>query len=595
MRPITDPSNGDFECDASSTKKRSLLSLAGSLLAEISLPKLVVSWVVLLGLPAVLLGATPIAGSIWVETVWRKLDAASQGIIPAVAFTIVVGIGVVAGRRMLRLAERSFWSLNSLAVQPVYAITREIVGQLGELILAKDASQQRRATWRAYTAGIAGVTICLCSLGVLLSAIPHTLVTAELGTFGSPVPLIKGAIANSVAIVASYVAVGSIAWAFADATMPLTSDYRSFASLEGAPHRWRIAHFSDIHTVGERFGFRIECGRNGPRGNERLTLAFALLERIHRADPLEAILLTGDITDAGLASEWAEFMAALAAFPDLAKLVLIIPGNHDINVVSRANPAQFDLPTSPYKKLRKIRVLSALQAVQGTRVRVVDRRSNRLDGTLDDALEPHVDRLSAFADSGKPRRLRGFDEVWASAFPMIVPPVRDDGLGFILMNSNADAHFSFTNALGFLSADQLAAAEGVFAQFPKAAWVVCLHHHLIEFPRRAEAVSERIGTALINGQWLVRRLQRNGARTLVLHGHRHVDWFGKCGSVRIFSAPSTVMGDEHGEGPRFYIHTLAASADGGLILAPPQVVEVNPVAAAPAGPDRAGKIVSRSR
>ena len=34
MRPILDPRNGDIEDDASSTKRRSLISLAGSLLAR---------------------------------------------------------------------------------------------------------------------------------------------------------------------------------------------------------------------------------------------------------------------------------------------------------------------------------------------------------------------------------------------------------------------------------------------------------------------------------------------------------------------------------------------------------------------------------
>ena len=37
MKPVIDPRGGDVEDDASSTKRRSLLSLAGSLLAEISL------------------------------------------------------------------------------------------------------------------------------------------------------------------------------------------------------------------------------------------------------------------------------------------------------------------------------------------------------------------------------------------------------------------------------------------------------------------------------------------------------------------------------------------------------------------------------
>ena len=42
--PIVDPRLGDIEDDASSTKRRSMLSLAGSLLVEISLPKLILAW-----------------------------------------------------------------------------------------------------------------------------------------------------------------------------------------------------------------------------------------------------------------------------------------------------------------------------------------------------------------------------------------------------------------------------------------------------------------------------------------------------------------------------------------------------------------------
>ena len=30
---------------------------------------------------------------------------------------------------------------------------------------------------------------------------------------------------------------------------------------------WRIAHLSEVHVVGERYGFRIESGRSGPIGN----------------------------------------------------------------------------------------------------------------------------------------------------------------------------------------------------------------------------------------------------------------------------------------------------------------------------------------
>ena len=52
--------------------------------------------------------------------------------------------------------------------------------------------------------------------------------------------------------------------------------------------------------------------------------------------------------------------------------MLMLPGNHDVNIVDRANPARLDLPFSPGKRLRQMRTLSAIAAVQGDRVHVVD-------------------------------------------------------------------------------------------------------------------------------------------------------------------------------------------------------------------------------
>ena len=111
---------------------------------------------------------------------------------------------------------------------------------------------------------------------------------------------------------------------------------------------WRVVHLSDIHVVGERFGFRIESGRLGPRGNERLRSGARADEgpRLGRSG-LDLVLITGDITDAGRSTEWADFFAALERTPKLARRTLLLPGNHDINVVDRANPARLDLPTSP--------------------------------------------------------------------------------------------------------------------------------------------------------------------------------------------------------------------------------------------------------
>ena len=84
----------------------------------------------------------------------------------------------------------------------------------------------------------------------------------------------------------------------------------------------------------------------------------------------------------------------------------------------------------------------------GGRVHVMDQARNRLGATLSHALEPQLSWIAHYADHGRPRLNARQKELWARVFPMILPPATDDGLGVMLINSNADTHFSFTNALG---------------------------------------------------------------------------------------------------------------------------------------------------
>jgi hypothetical protein len=88
-------------------------------------------------------------------------------------------------------------------------------------------------------------------------------------------------------------------------------------------------------------------------------------------------------------------------------------------------------------------------------------------------------------------------------------------------------------------------------------------------------LSERIGTALVNGNWFIRRLQVFRSRVLLMHGHRHVDWIGQCAGLSIVSAPSPVMESADAADTYFYIHTLARQEDGALVLLRPERVDVS--------------------
>jgi hypothetical protein len=113
MKLIIDPRDGDVEDDASSTKRRSLFALAGSLLAEISLPKLVIAWVLLIGLPGIMLGMTPPSSRCGFPPL-RRRPAILTGISLIVILAVLLSVAWFGWRPLLRLIENSFWSLNAL-------------------------------------------------------------------------------------------------------------------------------------------------------------------------------------------------------------------------------------------------------------------------------------------------------------------------------------------------------------------------------------------------------------------------------------------------------------------------------------------------
>ena len=572
---FVDPRRGDIEDDASSTKRRSMLSLFGSMLVEISLPKLIVAWVLLLVVPGLLLGLAPIVFIEWLTVVSDKLASLAIGLWSLLILAVLIGIGWFGWRALFRTAEKNFWALNSIVVEPSYAAFREAFRQLAERLFARNASDAQRARLRAASAAVAGILVCGLALLVLWLVWPHTHLYGSVSEIESWKKVAVVALANSVAAITAYLAVAALVWGFADAAMAQPHNLGKFDKAPKNGRTWRIAHLSDIHVVGERYGRRIESGRSGPSGNERLKRLLKQLEALDAKDPLDTILITGDMTDAGISTEWAQVLDALAAHPSFVGRVLMLPGNHDLNIVDRANPARMDLPTSPNRPLRQIRCLSAMNAVQGRHVRVIDRTEDCIGGTLEEALRPHETALERFADIARPILSKEIPEVWARVFPMVVPPAKKNGLGIVLLNSNADTHFSFTNALGMVSAEQMLGVEIAAAEYPEACWVIALHHHVVEYPWAAKALSERIGTSLINGNWFVRSLRPLSDRAVLMHGHRHIDWIGHIAGLRIISAPSPVMEVTDDMNTAFYIHSLAIDADGKLRLLEPERIVVS--------------------
>jgi 3',5'-cyclic AMP phosphodiesterase CpdA len=260
-----------------------------------------------------------------------------------------------------------------------------------------------------------------------------------------------------------------------------------------------VAHLSDLHLVGERYGYRMEAGTHGPRGNRCIRNALRKLAAINALTPLDRVLLTGDITDAGTRAEWAEFIDLLRSYPELRARLSFVPGNHDMNIVDRTNPGDSRLPWSTGQSLRKLRVVLALDAVQGDRSHVVDHASGALGPSLKDYLREGGRGDAARAGATRrAARAMGDGEDLGRDLPLVEPAPEDDGYGLILLNSNAPSHFLLTNAIGVVNRSQLSALKSILRNSPRRAWMILLHHQVVEYPVASISLRYRIGLALVN-------------------------------------------------------------------------------------------------
>ena len=236
------------------------------------------------------------------------------------------------------------------------------------------------------------------------------------------------------------------------------------------------------------------------------------------------------------------------------------------------------MPGSASQSLRKLRVVLALDALQGSRAHLVDRASGALGPSLQDYLreDGRAERLRALAQRGAVSGRREMSKVWDAIFPLVEPPAVDDGYGLILLNSNARSHFSLTNAIGVVNPSQLKALKSVLRSSPYSAWMILLHHQVVEYPVASISLTDRIGLALVNAADVLAAIAPHASRCLVLHGHRHRDWIGTCQDVVLCSAPSVTMGSQGGTyRGSFHVHEFAVGAGGGIRLTATERVKVS--------------------
>ena len=236
-RLILDPRDGDAEDDASSPKQKSLLAIAGSLLAEISLTKLILAWLVSIVLPAAILGLAPLVATAWAAGVFARVLELT-GIGAALVLLAVVLAGWFGWRPLFRVAEANFWALNALGVQPGYALCREAIRHLMERAFEPTGGA---ALARTRARAAPAPEFCLPpSLRWSRPRLARDPVDRIGLDFAVPHQLIWPTLANAIVIMSAYLAAASLVWGFADASMDQPLDLEGFDAAPSGGRIWRV-------------------------------------------------------------------------------------------------------------------------------------------------------------------------------------------------------------------------------------------------------------------------------------------------------------------------------------------------------------------
>jgi len=573
---IFDLRRGDYDDNRTSPHGGNIRSLIVTAALEFNYLKASIGFLTLIVAPAIFVWIVP---SLVVTYSRLKLGVAvgRNPMVAVLTLAVLAGLAILLGRPFVSKALESFWRLQYTLVFPIFVAAREVVRSIVESLPGKLATVEEIDRGRRFGTIIGGLLLAGGGIGLAMTVVLSyglQLINVERV---QPWVVTRAALLNAVVILGLSTAMESLYWVWRElAARGSVEDWAPLPSGQETPIA-RVAHLSDLHIVGERYGYRMEAGARGPRGNGAVRKALQQVLAIDESTALDRIIVTGDVTDAGTRAEWAEFLDLLQDYP-LRDRISFVPGNHDVNIVDRHNPGRFDLPWSAGQALRRLRTVLALDMIQGDRARVVDRDSGNLGPLLKDYLGEcgRADLLRELAEDGTNAGRREMMKVWERIFPLVEAPKRSDPYGLILLDSNARSHFALTNGIGVVSSSQLKALKAVLRSSPPRAWLILLHHPVVEYPVPSISLTDRIGLALVNAPDVLKAITPHASRCLVLHGHRHRDWIGVSRGLLLCSAPSATLGSHGADQYRgsFYIHKFTVGAGGSISLITPERVSV---------------------
>jgi hypothetical protein len=338
-----------------------------------------------------------------------------------------------------------------------------------------------------------------------------------------------------------------------------------------------ICHFTDLHLTRTKGNLkpngvppRVDDIRtmSGEGGNIWNRFRETLETGLEHLESAHCLLVTGDVTDTGAPEEWRLFFQAFKGFEWMMEKMVLVPGNHDVNVFHALPLYLSDGDDAPQRKLNLIRVLYGINLFQGRRAYIIS------DGQMvlfSDWFAKYSADLNRFY-AGVPRRVYMTiassdgttsrvdvtppevealislpDQVFFEAFPMLVE-VPNCEVIFLLLDSNLPNSNVVTNAFGYLNERQVLLAKELLEEIAEQKYpvVIAAHHHIGNPPDdlmpRGKQVFQDRGLTLANPMDLLGALPRQ-REYILFNGHRHLRYSGKTGNLTVISGPSTTLGD----------------------------------------------------
>ena len=259
---IWDLRRGDADDNRTSPADRGLRSLVLSAALEFNFLQAAIGFLALVIGPALLVGIMPSVVVTYGRLTIQTATSAGDSLIVALVLLVVLGGAALwIGRPLLAMAVDNFWHLHYTLVFPLFVALREVLRVLAERLRGRSPSPEQLDRGRRIGTILAalffaggGLTLVLLveiSFGLQLVDVEHVRVWA----------VVQAALGNAAVVLGLSTTVESLYW------------IRRELTLRGPVRNWlpppsnanasvvHVAHLSDLHVVGERYGYRMEAGR----------------------------------------------------------------------------------------------------------------------------------------------------------------------------------------------------------------------------------------------------------------------------------------------------------------------------------------------